>query len=72
MHLYAKKYNNLQLKFRTNKNYHEYRPLVLHSVISALLKPLQAAPHRNHFVQAFEIALFSIRSVKFKFYYTFC
>jgi len=72
MHFYAKKYSNLQLKFRTNKNYHEYRPLVLYSVISALPKPIQAAPHRNHFDRAFEIVLLSIRSVKFQFYYALC
>jgi len=32
-----------------------------HIVISLLLKPL---PHRRHFFQVFEIALFSIRSVQ--------
>jgi hypothetical protein len=35
-----------------------------HYAISLLLKPLQVAPHRRNFAQAFEIALFSIRSVQ--------
>ena len=54
---------NLKLKNRKNKNCLEKRAAYWYIVTSLLRKP-QATPHWRQFVQAFEIALFSIRSIQ--------
>jgi len=59
MQAYAKKYINVHLKFGTVKNCHGMRSAHWYIVTSLLLQPC-----RRHFVHAFEIALFWIRSVQ--------
>jgi hypothetical protein len=59
------KHTNRKLKFGNmkNKSFHEKGPLTFHCHLS-LASATKAAPYRCHFVQAFEIALLSIRSVQ--------
>ena len=54
----------LTIKFRKNKSYHVKRTAHTCHVISLLLKPITQRLIDVTFVQSFEIALFSIRSVQ--------
>jgi hypothetical protein len=56
----------IYIKFSKNKSHHKKRTVHRYMDFSVLPKQLNAAPQRRHFVQAFENALLSIRSVPFK------